>query len=673
MEMVGKVLGNRYEILENIGTGGMATVYKAKCKVLNRKVAIKILKDEFANDAEFIKRFQIEAQSAASLSHQNIVSIFDVGKEDSMHYIVMELIEGKTLKEIITEKGQIPWRDSVKIAAQIASGLSQAHKNHIVHRDIKPHNILITKDGVAKVTDFGIAKAVSNSTINAFGSTIGSVHYFSPEHARGGYTDEKSDIYSLGVVLYEMTTGKLPFNAETPVSVALKHLQEQPVEPKEINSEIPDALNSIILKAMQKEVASRYASAEEFYEDLTKILKNPNDIVIKTPINTNMEFPTQRIPTVGVQATKEENESKVVKNNVEQEDEEMGKKRVSKKQGLIRFFLFMLLALALFVGCIFLGLKISNEFLGGNPNVEMINIEGYSKEEAEKMLADIGLKMEVIGYMSSDEYPVPDFVAYQERKEGFELKKGSTVKVKLSQGGEKVLVPDVSQLSSTLAAKMQIEQNGDLVYVEEYEFHDVIASGEIIRQEPKANDKVDKGSEVTVFVSKGPASGDTGLVVVPQLIGKTEQEARDILDASKLLAKVEYTKSPTKTDGIVLTQTPEADEYQTELAEVVIIVNRLTDAPIEENNSGDSDNPSQKPIEPTKPGKRKVTIDLSTVGARNKFNVKVVIEGNSVGKRVEYEEFHSREDGKIEVYVTDVKNAMLKVYIDDSVVSEMTL
>ena len=672
MEMEGKILGNRYEILEKIGTGGMATVYKAKCKVLNRKVAIKILKDEFANDAEFIKRFQIEAQSAASLSHQNIVSIFDVGKEESMHYIVMELIEGKTLKEIITENGKIPWRDAVKIAAQIASGLSQAHKNHIVHRDIKPHNILITKDGIAKVTDFGIAKAVSNSTINAFGSTIGSVHYFSPEHARGGYTDEKSDIYSLGVVLYEMTTGKLPFNAETPVSVALKHLQEQPVEPKELNSEIPDALNSIILKAMQKEAASRYVSAEAFYDDLTKILKNPNDIIIKTPINESTEFPTQRIPVVGTKITKEENESKVVKNNVEQEDEEMGKKRVSKKQGLIRFFLFMLLAIALFIGCIFLGLKISNEFLGGNPNVEMINIEGYSKEEAERMLAEIGLKMEVIGYMSSDEYPVPDFVAYQERKEGFELKKGSTVKVKLSQGGEQVLVPDVSQLSSTLAAKMQIEQNGDLVYVEEYEFHDVIASGEIIRQEPKANDKVDKGSEVTVFISKGPASGDTGLVVVPRLIGRTEEEARAILDASKLLPRIEYIKSPNKTDGIVLEQTPEADEYQTELAEVVIIVNRLTDEPIEENNSGDNTS-TQKPNEPTTPSKVRIPIDLSTVGARDNFNVKVVLEGNSIGKRVEYEAFHSRSDGKIEVYVSNVKNAMVKVYIDDEVISEKVL
>ena len=273
MDLVGKTLGNRYEILEKIGVGGMATVYKARCKLLNRNVAIKVLKDEFANDAEFIKRFQIEAQAAASLSHPNIVSIYDVGNEDNMHYIVMELIEGETLKDIITRKGKLDWREAVDIAAQIAAGLAKAHANHIIHRDIKPHNIIITKDGVAKVTDFGIAKAVSNSTINAFGSTIGSVHYFSPEHARGGYTDEKSDIYSLGVVLYEMVTGKLPFDGDTPVSVALKHIQETPKEPIEINKDIPIGVNNIIMKAMAKDISERYQSAGEMQKDLERILK----------------------------------------------------------------------------------------------------------------------------------------------------------------------------------------------------------------------------------------------------------------------------------------------------------------------------------------------------------------------------------------------------------------
>ena len=223
----------------------MATVYKAKCTVLNRYVAVKILRDEFTTDEEFIRRFEAEAQSAARLTHPNIVSIYDVGVEGNLYYIVMELIQGKTLKEIIVEEqGPLPWKWSINVAIQIASALEMAHKNNIIHRDIKPHNIIITEDGIAKVTDFGIAKAVSNSTITAFGTTIGSVHYFSPEHARGGYTDAKSDIYSLGVVMYEMLTGRVPFDADTPVSVALKHMQEEPVEPKEINPNIPSSVNN---------------------------------------------------------------------------------------------------------------------------------------------------------------------------------------------------------------------------------------------------------------------------------------------------------------------------------------------------------------------------------------------------------------------------------------------
>ena len=297
MDLKGRLLGNRYEILEKIGSGGMATVYKAKCHVLNRYVAIKILRDEFTTDEEFVKRFEVEAQSAASITHPNIVSIYDVGVDGNLHYIVMELIKGKTLKDIIVEeRGPLPWKWSVNIAIQIASALETAHKNHIIHRDIKPHNIIITEDGVAKVTDFGIAKAVSNSTITAFGTTIGSVHYFSPEHARGGYTDEKSDIYSLGVVMYEMLTGRVPFDADTPVSVALKHMQEEPTPAIAVNPAVPIAVNDIIMKALKKDTNLRYQSATAMLIDLRRALKEPQGNFVDN--NEYVDFPTQRISTV---------------------------------------------------------------------------------------------------------------------------------------------------------------------------------------------------------------------------------------------------------------------------------------------------------------------------------------------------------------------------------------
>ena len=301
MDLIGRVLSSRYEILEKIGEGGMAYVYKARCKLLNRFVAIKVLKPEYAKDETFVNRFKTEAQSAAALTHPNIVSVYDVGHEDegNINYIVMELLETKTLKDYIEEHGALSNDLTLKIAAQIASALEAAHKAHIIHRDIKPHNIVLNQNMVAKVTDFGIAKitTTSSATITSFGSTVGSVHYFSPEHAKGGYIDEKSDLYSLGIVMYEMATGKLPFDGDSPVSVALKQIQEEPVEPILVNPNISPALNQIILKKKKKSTATRYQSATELLQDISQALLKPNAL-IERPESFVEAGATQVIPVL---------------------------------------------------------------------------------------------------------------------------------------------------------------------------------------------------------------------------------------------------------------------------------------------------------------------------------------------------------------------------------------
>lgn len=310
MTLIGKVLAGRYEILEEVGNGGMAVVYKAKCQLLNRFVAVKVLRPDLQNDAEFVRRFNVEAQAAASLAHPNIVSIYDVGYEDGLHYIVMEFIEGKTLKEYIEEKRMLPWREAVGFAIQVAKGLEQAHKNSIIHRDIKPHNIIMTADGVLKVTDFGIARANVQTTVTCEDSAIGSVHYISPEQARGGYTDERSDIYSLAVVLYEMLTGKVPFESDRPVTVAIMHLQDKPVSPRTYNISIPLALERIVLKAMSKELSARYRNVSEMIVELQSVLNNTtasnntesaaNGLFVAPGLDSDMDA-TKVIPTINVE------------------------------------------------------------------------------------------------------------------------------------------------------------------------------------------------------------------------------------------------------------------------------------------------------------------------------------------------------------------------------------
>lgn len=558
MNLEGKLLGNRYEIIEKVGNGGMATVYKATDTLLKRNVAVKVLRDEFTTDQEFIKRFETEAQSAARLTHPNIVSIFDVGIDNGIYYIVMELIQGKTLKEIIIEEeGPLPWKWSVNVAIQIASALEMAHKNNIVHRDIKPHNIIITEDGIAKVTDFGIAKAVSNSTITSFGTTIGSVHYFSPEHARGGYTDAKSDLYSLGVVLYEMVTGKVPFDADTPVSVALKHMQEDPIPPIEENPNLPEALNKIIMKALKKETILRYQTSTEILQDLKTALKDPSGDFVEE-VDYDPTAATQKISISDY-------------DNIEN-------KRGKKESGFIAFikrhkilsgFIGVILLFFLAFGTTMIVLNVTNP-----KEVEMPNIVGLSKEEAEQIIKESKLKFEV----EKEEYNTeveknhiisqdPTYVENYNK-----VKEGSIVKVIISKGTEKTTVPNVKGKEKEEAIELIEDAKLKAEIVEEKS--KTVKEGFVISQETNANTEANAGDTVIIHVSTG-----TGIkqVTMIDVTGKTEEEAKTALKALNLVVNVGYNEDNSKDNGKVLKQSIDVGKVIDEGTTVTITVNKLAE------------------------------------------------------------------------------------------------
>ncbi|MCI8700288.1 MAG: Stk1 family PASTA domain-containing Ser/Thr kinase [Clostridia bacterium] len=560
MNIEGRLLGNRYEIIEKIGNGGMATVYKAKCHVLNRYVAVKILRDEFTTDEEFIKRFEVEAQSAASITHPNIVSVYDVGKEGNLYYIVMELIKGKTLKEIITqERGALPWKWSVNIAIQIASALEVAHKNNIIHRDIKPHNIIITEDGIAKVTDFGIAKAVSNSTITAFGTTIGSVHYFSPEHARGGYTDAKSDLYSLGVVMYEMLTGKVPFDADTPVSIALKHMQEEPIPPIEKNSSIPLAVNNIIMKALQKDTQQRYETATEMLRDLNRALKEPEGNFVN---NTNYEdSPTQRISVVGNETAKRGTTNK-----------KQGKfKQFIQKHKVLVWITVLIILFALSLGGTMLYFNLTKP-----KEITIPNLIGKTSEEAEQILTQNGLKFEYNDEEYSTEYPEGQIMkqdpAYKENSKASTIKEGSTIKLTISKGTEVTTVPKVAGMKKEEAIETLKQYKLTAEVLEETSKD--IQEGYVTRQETEPETVVNAGDTVKIYVSIG-----TGLkqIVVPSVKTKNVDEATKTLSDLGLIVTVEYEEDTTKNNGTVLNQSISSGSVVDEGTTIVITVNQIAE------------------------------------------------------------------------------------------------
>lgn len=563
MNIIGKTIANRFEIISKTGVGGMATVYVAKDKVLNRDVAVKVLKDEFTTDEEFVKRFNSEALSAASLTHPNIVSIYDVGNEDGIYYIVMELVRGKTLKQIITEEGALPWKWSVNIAMQIASALETAHKNNIVHRDIKPHNIIITEDGVAKVTDFGIAKAVSNSTITAFGTTIGSVHYFSPEQAKGGYTDAKSDIYSLGVVMYEMLTGKVPFDADTSVSVALKHMQEQPIPPMEINENIPKAVNDIILKAMEKEPMARYQTATAMLKDLAKALKDPDgEFVEEEDFDDGLTRRMDAITDDMIKDSKAGNKKKKKKNKIAKFFEEHPKAKIPA---------IIILCLLLFFGSIGITSAILN--VTSPKEVQIPNLVGMTEEEAKEELDKLKLKYEKVGEDYNKDVEAGKI--YEQTpiySSNYKVKEKSTISVKVSKGTEQTTVPKVIGMTYDEAVT-ELEKN-KLKAEKVEETSKTIKEGIVISQEVEANSTANAGDTIKIHVSIG-----TGInqVVMPSVLGKSESDAKSTLEGKNLKVNVEYSEDSTKDNGIVLSQSIKSGDNIDEGTEVTITVNKFAE------------------------------------------------------------------------------------------------
>ncbi len=517
--MEGLLLGNRYELIEKIGGGGMALVYKARCRLLNRFVAIKILRDEFTDDEEFVKRFRVEAQAAASLSHPNIVSVFDVGHEKNIHYIVMEYIDGITLKEYIAKKGVLPWKEAVGIAIQICSAIEHAHKNHVIHRDIKPHNILLTRDGIAKVTDFGIARAVSSSTITMVGSTIGSVHYFSPEQARGGFTDEKSDMYSLGITIYEMITGRVPFDGESPVAVALKHIQSKADRPVDVNPDIPRGINDIVVKAIRKDQNQRYQSASELLTDLQKILRNPN-IVFPSDSESVEEMPTRKLQAVG--------DGEYI--DLEEVDNIEKERPRKKKRDKLSIWLGIITALI--IGSIFfyIGIRIVIPFIVPEQTNDFI-VENY----VDQKFTDVREKLDQSSIAAVDAKHVfsetieKDVIISQNVTEGNTLKPGSSIEFEVSDGPQLVQVPEIAGKESRIGEQMLADMDFLINVITENS--ETVGTGIVIRTEPAAGEQLKPGSSVTVVESLGPLLKQ---VKMPNLMGHTRTEAEKIINDNNL-------------------------------------------------------------------------------------------------------------------------------------------
>ncbi|WP_077367357.1 Stk1 family PASTA domain-containing Ser/Thr kinase [Anaerosalibacter sp. Marseille-P3206] len=633
--MIGKILGGRYEILEKIGGGGMALVYKARCQLLNRYVAIKVLRDEFTNDEEFIKKFRHESQAAASLSHPNIVSIYDVGSEGNTYYIVMEYIKGKTLKEIIKEKGKLTPEETINYSIQIAEALQHAHNNHIVHRDIKPHNIMVTEDKRVKVTDFGIARAATSTTMTNTSNVIGSVHYFSPEQARGRFTDEKSDIYSLGIVMYEMITGKVPFEGESPISIALKHVEEEIIPPRTIDASVPENIEYIIMKCVKKNQIERYKNAGELLRDLRKIKYSNGEIDFIEDTN-ELDSATRIIPVVGGEGETNDMETK---RKVKQKKKNSNDS--SKKAVFWGILLSFLVATGLFIG--------SFKFKGlfGSSEVEVPKLIGLQEEVAKEEIESLGLKFAVREKVNNSEFQEGQVVA-QSVEPGTKVKKNYPIEVDVSLGSKLAKVPKLENRDITEVDEL-LDKTGLSEGEVRYEYSDTIPINIVISQDPDPYMEVPEGSKVSLIVSKGP---ETKTVIMPKITGLKENEAKRALIANQLkVGEVlpEYSDDVPK--GEVIWQSIESGNE--------IEINTAIDISVskgpEKKNEGNNGTGNEEVVR---------SIKITLPQDRNQTEVKIYRTQDGVSE-LKYNSVHDVSEGSIVVNLEGKPNAKFDIYFDD--------
>lgn len=595
MVKIGMMIGDRYEILEKIGTGGMSDVYKAKCHKLNRYVAVKVLKQEFSENENFVSKFRIEAQAAAGLMHPNIVNVYDVGEDNGIYYIVMELVEGITLKKYIERKARLSYKEAVSIAIQVSMGIEAAHNNHIIHRDIKPQNIIISRDGKVKVTDFGIAKAATSNTITS--NVMGSVHYTSPEQARGGYSDEKSDIYSLGITLFEMLTGRVPFNGETTVAIAIKHIQEEMVSPKEYVPEIPGSVEAIVLKCCQKSPDRRYQNMTEVIADLKQSLIHPDeDFVVNRDIDE--EASTRTISEVEMNQIKrkaqhqdayeeqlrlnsqytrppQDEEYDGEEEYYEEDEYDAGDSRMEKVTTVLAVVAGVVICaiILVLVGRMFgimntddIGSMIDPDVEESSgvmqpadasqesssvpsvPTVHMVNVDGWNVDDARRELISIGLVPEVT-MVESENYE-KNTVINTDVQEGTEVEAGSTVILTVSAGTGAVDVPEVGGLTYEEAYN-KITMAGLLVNRLE-SFSPTVEKGRVISQSPPGGEPAAEGATVTLNVSLGI---EENKVLMPNLIGKDKIELDEWIHANNMILRsVGEVYSDTIAEGLICYQ-----------------------------------------------------------------------------------------------------------------------